>query len=192
MSQEGFEVQKPSAGPVQRLINRQRTVEGSKVVRTNKSADFLEPKKVVLNFGNIFNFPTSGTQKLSHKMVRNVKLIGDMMHLVSYPFLFWSLRHERRIGISMNSQMLFFLALLFRYSPVLTETNEMLDSVKVLSGLRGEHLSIDGLVHIYKKKHTTYNFLLRLVPLLASAAAVIRISMSYFQRERRDTLSWKV
>ena len=135
------------------------------------------------------------TQSHSDRMsaiVRNVKLAGDMMHLASYPFLFWALRYERRVGVSLNSQMLFFLALLFRYSTVMIETAEVLESVKVLSGLRGPNLSPEALVHIYKKKHATYSYLLRVLPLLASAAAVLRISMSYGQRERRDTLSWKV
>jgi hypothetical protein len=123
--------------------------------------------------------------------VRNVKLLGDTMHLVSYPFLFWAMRHERRIGMSFNSQVLFFLALLFRYHTVLTTTSETLESVQTLSGLRGDNLSIEALAHIYRKKHGTYTFLLRLVPLLCSAAAVFRISVSYAQREQRDTLNWK-
>ena len=129
---------------------------------------------------------------MSAAVVRNVKLAGDMMHLVSYPFLFWALRYDRRVGVSLNSQMLFFVALLFRYSTVITDTSEVLESVKTLSGLRGPNLTLDALVNIYKKKHATYSFLLRLLPLLASAAAVLRISMSYGQRERRDALSWKV
>ena len=129
---------------------------------------------------------------MSVAIVRNVKLAGDMMHLVSYPFLFWALRYDRRVGVSLNSQMLFFVALLFRYSTVITDTSEVLESVKTLSGLRGPNLTRDALVNIYKKKHATYSFLLRLLPLLASAAAVLRISMSYGQRERRDALSWKV
>ena len=124
-------------------------------------------------------------------VVRNVKVLGDMFHLVSYPFLFWSFRHDRRVCVSFNSQMLFFLALLFRYAAVLTDTSEMLDSVKVLSGLRG-NLSIGAVVQIYKKKHATYSFLLRLLPLLSSAAAVLRLSTSVHHWEPGDRLNWKV
>ena len=63
--------------------------------------------------------------RMSTTMIRNVKLAGDALHLVSYPLVFWSLRGDRRIGISRNSQMLFFIALLLRYSSVLRETGDM-------------------------------------------------------------------
>ena len=142
--------------------------------------------------------PRGGTRVLlsrdgmSSVVMRNIKVLGDTFHLVCYPLLFWGLRHDRRVGVSLNSQALFFIALLFRYAAVLRETEEMLDSVKALSGLRDGHLSIDALVQIYKKKHSAYTFILRLVPLLASAASVLRISMSLLQHEPRDRLSWKV
>ena len=42
---------------------------------------------------------------MSMSAARNAKLMGDTFHLLSYPFLFWSLRHERRIGVSLNSQV---------------------------------------------------------------------------------------
>ena len=56
-------------------------------------------------------------------------MFGDMMHMVAYPCLFWALRRERQIGVSLNSQILFFLSLLFRYATVVTETSEMLGTI---------------------------------------------------------------
>jgi len=61
--------------------------------------------------------------------MRELKMFGDMMHMVAYPCLFWALRRERQIGVSLNSQILFFLSLLFRYATLVTETSEMLGTM---------------------------------------------------------------
>mmetsp|Transcript_39630 Transcript_39630/g.93858 ORF Transcript_39630/g.93858 Transcript_39630/m.93858 type:complete len:349 (+) Transcript_39630:61-1107(+) len=123
--------------------------------------------------------------------VKHVKLLADMLHMVCYPFLFFVLRKEKRtkIGVSLHSQILFFLALLTRYSDVVLETKSFEKALDFFTGKRS--WSLAAVVDVYSKSssYPIYVFLLKAFPLVFSLAIVLKIASSAHW-EKRDTLSW--
>mmetsp|Transcript_32631 Transcript_32631/g.103323 ORF Transcript_32631/g.103323 Transcript_32631/m.103323 type:complete len:327 (-) Transcript_32631:777-1757(-) len=122
--------------------------------------------------------------------IRNVRLTGDMLHLWSYPMLFIALGNPRplKLGVSTNSQMLFFVALLLRYFIILLDTSDLVEAVKFFWVQR--KLSLNTLVSMYRKSNGVYVFLLKALPLLGSACAVIKCFFSPIHRDRRDSMHW--
>mmetsp|Transcript_4146 Transcript_4146/g.9111 ORF Transcript_4146/g.9111 Transcript_4146/m.9111 type:complete len:324 (-) Transcript_4146:128-1099(-) len=125
--------------------------------------------------------------------VRNAKLVADALHLACYPFLFYALRRAKpgKFAVSFNSQMLFFIALVLRYLPVIVDSASVLEVVRFFSGKRSEVTSLDFFVSLYSasSSNVVYVTLLKVLPLILSATAALK-SFASEHRGAQDTISF--